>query len=228
VIHHIPNVLSAAQVREFRARLDGADWVDGKATAGPLAASAKKNQQLSETLPLTHELSEQIIAAVWNHPLVISAALPQQIIPPLFSRYQADDEFDFHVDNSIRLIRGTRQRLRTDISCTLFLSEPDEYEGGELSIEDTYGFHDVKLPAGDLVLYPSASLHKVQPITRGMRLVSFFWMQSMVREDNQRHMLFSLDETIQSLRVRHGDASPEVLRLTSLYHNLMRLWAEVA
>ncbi len=227
MIHHIPNVLNAAQVNEFRQQMDQADWTDGKKTAGTLSAAVKKNQQLPEDSLLTHALSEQVINAVWNHSLFVSAALPHLMIPPLFNRYEANESFGFHVDNAIRLIRGSNQHIRTDISCTLFLSEPEEYDGGELEIEDTYGFHNIKLPAGDLILYPSTSLHQVTPVTRGCRMASFFWVQSMVRDDSQRHMLFNLDESIQSLRAQHGDQYPEAIKLTSLYHNLIRMWAEV-
>ena len=227
MIHHIPNVLNAAQVKEFRQQMDQADWTDGKKTAGTLSAAVKKNQQLPEDSALTHALSEQVINAVWNNPLFVSAALPHLMIPPLFNRYESSESFGFHVDNAIRLIRGSNQHIRTDISCTLFLSEPKEYDGGELEIEDTYGFHNIKLPAGDLILYPSTSLHQVTPVTRGCRVASFFWVQSMVRDDSQRHMLFNLDESIQRLRAQHGDQYPEAIKLTSLYHNLIRMWAEV-
>lgn len=227
MIHHIPNVLNAAQIKEFRQQMDQADWTDGKKTAGTLSAAVKKNQQLPEDSPITHALSEQVINAVWNNPLFVSAALPHLMIPPLFNRYEANESFGFHVDNAIRLIRGSNQHIRTDISCTLFLSEPEEYDGGELEIEDTYGYHNIKLPAGDLILYPSTSLHQVTPVTRGCRMASFFWVQSMVRDDSQRHMLFNLDESIQSLRAQHGDQYSEAIKLTSLYHNLIRMWAEV-
>jgi len=227
LIHHIPNVLTPEQVKEFRQRMDQADWTNGKLTAGTLSAAVRKNQQLPEDSPLTHFLSEQVIAAVWNHPLFVSAALPHQIIPPLFNRYEANESFGFHVDNAIRLIRGTNQHIRTDISCTLFLSDPGDYDGGELVVEDTYGFHEIKLPAGDLILYPSTSLHQVTPVMRGCRVASFFWVQSMIRDDSQRHLLFNLDESIQSLRAQHGDLYPEVIKLTSLYHNLIRMWADV-
>lgn len=227
MIHHIPHVLSADQLITFRQHMQQANWVNGKLTAGSLSAAVKKNQQLAEDDPLTHRLSEQVVKAVWNHPLFVSAALPHQLIPPLFNRYEASESFGFHVDNAIRLIRGSHQHIRTDISCTLFLSDPEEYDGGELVIEDTYGFHEIKLPAGDLILYPSTSLHQVTAVTRGCRMASFFWVQSMVRNDSQRHLLFNLDESIQSLRTKHGDLYPEVIKLTSLYHNLIRMWAEV-
>ena len=174
MIHHIPNVLSKEQVAEFRQLMATANWVGGKVTAGTLSASVKQNQQLSENDPLTHHLSELVIQAIWKNPIFQSAALPHQIIPPLFNRYDESETFGFHVDNSIRLIRGTSQQMRTDLSCTLFLSEPEEYDGGDLVIEDTYGYHEVKLPAGDVVLYPATSLHEVSSITRGTRFASFF------------------------------------------------------
>ena len=227
VIHHIPNVLSKEQVAEFRQMMETANWVGGKVTAGTLSASVKQNQQLSEQDPLTHHLSELVIQAIWKHPVFQAAALPCQIIPPLFNRYDEHESFGFHVDNSIRLIRGTAQQMRTDLSCTLFLSEPEEYDGGDLVIEDTYGYHEVKLPAGDVVLYPATSLHEVSSIIRGTRFASFFWVQSMIRDDAERHMLFNLDQSIQSLRMQLGDQYEEVVKLTNLYHNLMRKWAEL-
>jgi PKHD-type hydroxylase len=227
VIHHIPNVLSKEQVAEFRQMMETANWVGGKVTAGTLSASVKQNQQLSEQDPLTHHLSELVIQAIWKHPVFQAAALPCQIIPPLCNRYDEHESFGFHVDNSIRLIRGTAQQMRTDLSCTLFLSEPEEYEGGDLVIEDTYGYHEVKLPAGDVVLYPATSLHEVSSIIRGTRFASFFWVQSMIRDDAERHMLFNLDQSIQSLRMQLGDQHEEVVKLTNLYHNLMRKWAEL-
>ena len=227
MIHHIPNVLSKEQVAEFRQLMATANWVGGKVTAGTLSASVKQNQQLSENDPLTHHLSELVIQAIWKNPVFQAAALPHQIIPPLFNRYDEHESFGFHVDNSIRLIRGTSQQMRTDLSCTLFLSEPDEYDGGDLVIEDTYGYHEVKLPAGDMILYPSTSVHEVTPVTSGCRVASFFWAQSMIRDDADRHILFNLDQTIQNLRVQLGDQHQEVVKLTSLYHNLMRKWAEL-
>lgn len=227
MIHHIPNVLSKEEVTEFRRLMEAANWVGGKVTAGTLSASVKQNQQLSEQDPLTHALSERVIQAIWKNPIFQSAALPHQIIPPLFNRYDESETFGFHVDNSIRLIRGTSQQIRTDLSCTLFLSEPEEYDGGDLVIEDTYGYHEVKLPAGDVVLYPSTSLHEVSTISRGTRFASFFWVQSMVRDEAERHMLFNLDQTVQNLRMQLGDNHSEVIKLTNLYHNLMRKWAEL-
>ena len=227
MIHHIPNVLSKEQVAEFRTLMLSANWVNGKVTAGTLSASVKNNQQLSEQDPLTHELSELVMKAIWNHPMFQAAALPHQMIPPLFNRYDVQESFGFHVDNSIRLIRGTQQQMRTDLSCTLFLSEPDEYDGGELVIEDTYGYHEVKLPAGDVVLYPATSLHEVSSITGGTRFASFFWVQSLIRDDSKRHLLFNLDESVRSLRMQHGDDYAEVVKLTNIYHNLIRMWSEL-
>ncbi|MDH0181396.1 Fe2+-dependent dioxygenase [Acinetobacter pittii] len=227
MIHHIPNVLNKDQVQFFRQEMDKAEWVNGKVTAGTLSATVKHNQQLPEEHPLTHQLSNIILDALGKHPLFLSAAIPLDIIPPLFNRYENHESFGFHVDNSIRLIRGSNQRLRTDLSCTVFLSEPEEYEGGELVIEDTYGYHEIKLPAGDMILYPSTSLHEVTAITSGCRIASFFWVQSMIRDDAERHMLFNLDQTIQNLRMQLGDDHKEVLNLTNIYHNLIRKWAEV-
>ncbi|MBD1230468.1 Fe2+-dependent dioxygenase [Acinetobacter seifertii] len=226
MIHHIPNVLSKEQVQYFRNEMDKIEWVNGKVTAGTLSATVKRNQQLPEDHPLTHHLSNIILEALGTHPF-LSAAIPLDIIPPLFNRYENQESFGFHVDNSIRRIRGTNERLRTDLSCTLFLSEPEEYEGGDLVVEDTYGYHEVKLPAGDMILYPSTSLHEVTAITSGCRIASFFWVQSMVRDDAERHILFNLDQTVQNLRMQLGDNHSEVIKLTNLYHNLMRKWAEL-
>lgn len=227
MIHHIQNVLTTEEVLWFREQFDRAKWVNGKVTAGTLSATVKQNQQLSEDDPLTVQLSKKVLDALAHHEHFISAALPLDIIPPLFNRYENNESFGFHVDNSIRRIRGTNHRLRTDLSCTLFFSEPDEYEGGELVIEDTYGYHEVKLPAGDMILYPSTSLHEVTAVTKGVRTCSFFWIQSMIRDDSQRHMLFELDQSIQRLRMELGDLHAEVVKLTNLYHNLIRKWAEL-
>lgn len=227
MIHHIPNVLSKEQVQYFRDEMEKIEWINGKVTAGTLSATVKHNQQLPEDHPLTHHLSNIILEALGQHPLFLSAAIPLDIIPPLFNRYENHESFGFHVDNSIRRIRGTNERLRTDLSCTLFLSEPDEYEGGDLVVEDTYGYHEVKLPAGDMILYPSTSLHEVTAITAGCRIASFFWVQSMVRDEAERHMLFNLDQTVQNLRIQLGDNHSEVIKLANIYHNLMRKWAEL-
>ena len=227
MIHHIPNVLTKEQVQYFRADMDKLTGTNGKVTAGTLSATVKHNQQLPEDLPLTQHLSNIILESLGQHPLFLSAAVPLDIIPPLFNRYEQQESFGFHVDNSIRRIRGSNERLRTDLSCTVFLSEPEEYIGGELVIEDTYGYHEVKLPAGDMVLYPSTSLHEVTAVTEGCRVASFFWVQSMIRDDAERDMLFKLDQSVQNLRMQLGDTHQEVIKLTNLYHNLMRKWAEL-
>ncbi len=227
MIHHIPNVLSKAQIQYFREEMSKVEWVNGKVTTGTLSATVKQNQQLAEEHPLTQHLGNIILEALGQHPLFLSAALPLDILPPFFNRYENNESFGFHVDNSIRNIRGTQQRLRTDLSCTVFLSEPEEYEGGDLVVEDTYGYHEVKLPAGDLILYPSTSVHEVTAVTQGCRIASFFWVQSIIRDDANRHMLFNLDQTIQNLRIQLGDTHAEVVKLTSMYHNLIRKWAEL-
>ena len=201
--------------------------MNGKATTGSLSNNVKNNQQLSENHPLTVQLGNIILDALEQNALFFSAALPLEILPPYFNRYENNETFGFHVDNAIRNIRGTQQRIRTDLSCTIFLSEPEEYDGGELVVEDTYGYHEIKLPAGDMILYPSTSVHEVTPVTQGTRIASFFWLQSMIRDDANRHMLFNLDQSIQNLRVELGDAHAEVTKLTSLYHNLIRKWAEL-
>lgn len=227
MLYHIPNVLTKDQVQHCRQLMDKAEWVNGNITAGSLSATVKHNQQLPNDLPLTFEMGEWILAALGEHSLFLSAALPLEIIPPLFNRYSTGEAFGMHVDNAIRRVPGSRQRLRTDLSCTLFFSEPEEYEGGELVVEDSYGFHEVKLPAGDMVLYPSTSLHEVTPVTKGARIAAFFWVQSMVRDDANRHLLFNLDQTIQALRQTLGDTNVEIIKLTNLYHNLVRKWAEM-
>ena len=213
------------QVREARQLLDTAEWVDGKVTAGHQSARAKDNQQLPEDSPLARQLGDMVLAALERNPRFISAALPLKVFPPLFNRYAGGQSFGLHVDNAIRQVRGTGQRVRTDLSATLFLAEPDEYDGGELVVEDTYGAHAVKLPAGHMVLYPSSSLHRVNPVTRGARVASFFWIQSMVRDDAQRTLLFDLDTAIQQLAQQSPD-HPAVVQLTGVYHNLLRMWAE--
>ena len=222
----IPNVLSSSQLAEARHMLDGAEWVDGRVTAGHQSARAKDNLQLAEDAPVARKLGEVILAALERNPLFISAALPAKIFPPLFNRYGTGHSFGIHVDNAVRQVRGTAHRVRTDLSATLFLSAPEEYEGGELIVEDTYGPHAVKLPAGHMVLYPASSLHKVQPITRGARTASFFWIQSMVRSDSERSLLFDLDLAIQKLNRDHAE-HPSLVQLTGVYHNLLRRWADV-
>jgi PKHD-type hydroxylase len=221
----IPEVLSAEQVKRARQILDNAEWVDGKVTAGHQSAQAKNNQQLPEGSAAMQELGEMILAALGQNPVFISAALPLRVFPPLFNRYAGGQSFGTHVDNAIRQVPGTGHRIRTDLSATLFFAQPAEYDGGELVVEDTYGVHSVKLPAGHLVLYPSMSLHHVRPVTRGARLASFFWIQSMVRDDGQRTLLFDLDAAIQRLNRVPPQDSPAV-ELTGIYHNLMRRWAE--
>jgi len=226
VILHVPGVLTSEQTAHVRRLLDQAEWVDGKGTAGHQSARVKDNRQLAEHDPVAREIGEQLVSTLQRHPLFVSAALPARIFPPLFNRYEGGQAFGSHVDNAIRYSPPAGLRIRTDLSATLFLAEPEEYDGGELRIEDTYGVHSVKLPAGHLVLYPATSLHHVTPVTRGARVSSFFWVQSMVRDDGARTLLFDLDTAIQRLS---GDSPdhPAVLQLTGVYHNLLRRWAEV-
>jgi PKHD-type hydroxylase len=221
----IPEVLSLAQVSQARQILDSAQWVDGKATAGHQSAQVKDNQQLREGSPEAQQLGELILTALGQNAMFISAALPLRVFPPLFNIYSGGQSFGTHVDNAIRQVPGTGHRIRTDLSATLFLAQPEEYDGGELVVEDTYGVHSVKLPAGQMVLYPSASLHHVRPVTRGARIASFFWIQSMVRDDGERTLLFDLDTAIQRVN-RDAPTSPSAVQLTGIYHNLMRRWAE--
>ncbi|HWK55248.1 MAG TPA: Fe2+-dependent dioxygenase [Hyphomicrobiales bacterium] len=222
----IPEVLSADQVARFRQALDTGEWVDGAVTAGFQSTQVKKNEQIPEDSPLARQMGDTILAALRQSPLFNAAALPARIFPPLFNRYGTEQSFGNHVDNAIRDSRTTGQRIRTDLSATLFLSQPEEYDGGELVIDDTYGVHQVKLAAGDMVLYPSTSLHRVTPITRGVRVASFFWIQSLIRDDGKRTLLFDLDMNIIQLRQELGD-NPQVVSLTGVYHNLLRRWAEV-
>jgi len=228
MLAHIPTLLTTDQVAHFRQRLDaaGAPWLDGRVTAGHQGIHVKQNQQIAEGSPLGIELGNLVLAALERHPLFISAALPNRIYPPMFNRYQGGMHFGNHVDGSIRLLPGTAQKIRTDLSATLFLASPDSYDGGELLIEDTYGTQTVKLPAGDMILYPASSLHRVNPVTRGTRLACFFWVQSMVRDDGQRTMLFDMDNAIQRLTATDADEAARV-RLTGVYHNLLRHWSEV-
>jgi len=222
----IPDVLTRDQVAEARDHLARADWVDGRVTAGYQSSRVKDNRQLPEDHPAARALGEMILAALQRNPLFISAALPLRIFPPLFNQYEGGQAFGSHVDNAIRQVAGTGFRIRTDLCATLFLSQPDEYDGGELAVEDTYGVHTVKLPAGHMVLYPSTSLHHVRPVTRGARIASFFWIQSLVRDDAERTLLFDLDTAIQRLSADAPDHSAAV-QLTGVYHNLVRRWAEV-
>jgi PKHD-type hydroxylase len=222
---HVSKVLTDAQVARCRELMARAPWVDGRVTAGHQSARAKDNLQIAEGSPEARELGDTIVTALERNPLFVSAALPARVFPPLFNRYEPGMAFGAHVDNAIRQVTGTPFRLRTDLSTTLFLSRPEEYDGGELVVEDTYGAHSVKLPAGDLILYPATSLHRVNPVTRGARLASFFWIQSMVRDDGRRALLFDFDMAINQV----NQAVPEhasVVALTSCYHNLLRQWAE--
>lgn len=223
----IPKVLSKAQVAACRAYMDRAEWIDGRVTAGEQSAAVKQNSQLPENSPLAHEIGNLILDALAQTPPFISAALPLKIFPPLFNRYEQGGQFGLHVDNAIRHVPGTIVRIRTDLSCTLFLSEPEDYSGGELIIEDNYGAQAVKLEAGDMVLYPSTSLHRVEAVTAGTRICSFFWLQSMVRDDGERTLLYDLDQNIQNLASSLGLNHPQVVQLSSIYHNLIRRWAEV-
>jgi len=221
----IPGVLPPEQVARFRDLLRDANWVDGNVTSGHQSAQAKYNEQVAEESAVARELGAQVVEALGRNALFFSAALPKTVFPPLFNRYGVGMTFGSHVDGAIRTHAPSRLRIRTDLSATLFLSDPDEYDGGELLIEDTYGVQRVKLDAGSLVLYPATSLHRVEPITRGARVASFFWIQSMVREDGQRAMLFDLDMAIVRLTRDHpGD--PALVSLVGVYHNLLRMWAE--
>lgn len=221
----IPDVLNATQLAQARQILNAAEWVDGKVTAGHQSARAKDNQQLAEGSPAAQQLGEMILNALGQNALFISAALPLRVFPPLFNRYQGGQSFGTHVDNAIRQVPGTGHRIRTDLSATLFFAGPDEYDGGELIVEDTYGTHSVKLPAGQMILYPSTSLHHVKPVTRGARVCSFFWIQSMIRDDAERTMLFDLDLAIQRVN-RELPEHPSSVQLTGIYHNLLRRWAD--
>lgn len=222
----IPDVLTKAEVAEFRKWMEQAEWVDGNVTSGHQSALAKNNMQLPQESPIGRKIGEFIQGVLAAHPLFISAALPAKVFPPLFNRYGEGQAFGSHVDNSIRHLKGTTFRIRSDLSITLFLSEPEEYDGGELTIEDTFGLQKVKLPAGHMVLYPSSSLHHVTPVTRGARVSSFFWLESMVRDDSQRTLLFQMDRAIQKLVMDRGNDNPEVISLTGIYHNLLRMWAD--
>jgi len=222
----LPNVLTPAEVAHCREHLAAGDWVDGNATSGPMAALAKRNLQVPEDAAVARELGDLILGRLGQNPGFLSAALPQRVLPPLFNRYDEGMGFAAHVDNAIRYSVDGR-RLRTDLSCTLFLTDPADYDGGELVIEDTFGQQALKLAAGDMVLYPASSLHRVEPITRGSRWASFFWVQSMVRDDGQRRLLYEMDQAIIGARASLGDDHASVVSLTSSYHNLIRMWAEV-
>ena len=222
---HIKAVLTPEQAAEARSRIERARWVDGNVTSGHQSAQAKYNEQLPEDSPVGQELGRTILAALEQNALFMSAALPKHVFPPLFNRYAGGMSFGSHVDNAIRVHTASRTRLRTDLSATLFLTPPEEYDGGELLVEDTYGVHSSKLAAGDLVLYPATSLHRVTPVTRGARIASFFWIQSMVADDGRRTLLFDLDMAIVRL-ARDAPGHPSLVSLTACYHNLLRMWAE--
>ncbi|GAN53210.1 Fe2+-dependent dioxygenase [Tanticharoenia sakaeratensis] len=224
---HIPNVLSQDEVRHLRQRLETAEWTDGRVTAGEQSAKAKLNLQIPQDSPECRELGDIILRALGRNPIFNSAALPLRVYPPLFNRYDTGMHFHAHVDNAIRPIPGAGFRIRTDVSSTLFLTPAEEYDGGELVIQDTYGNQTVKLPAGDMVLYPATSLHSVNQITRGSRWASFFWTQSMVRDDTKRALLHEFDNSIIETRKVIPDTHPAVLGLTATYNNLLRQWAEL-
>lgn len=234
MLAHIQGVISAEEVAGIRAILEGVDWVDGRVSAGPQSASVKNNLQIPADTPQGQQLSRQVIDALMRSPVFVAAAFPARIAPPLFNRYDVGMEYGAHVDGAIRSYETgaagadmAKVHYRTDLSATLFLTAPDDYDGGELVIEDTFGAHAVKLPAGDLILYPSTSRHRVEPVTRGSRWASFMWMQSMIRDDTQRTMLFEMDLALQALTSQTGPKDPSLVTLTGIYHNLVRTWSEV-
>ncbi|WP_066097224.1 Fe2+-dependent dioxygenase [Xanthomonas massiliensis] len=227
---HIPQILTPDEVARFRRALENAPWVDGRETVGAQGAQVKRNLQLADTCALKQELGQAVLNALARSPVYFAAALPLRTLPPRFNRYEGGGQYGFHVDGAVMTIGAAHgpqpaMTLRSDVSCTLFLSGPEEYEGGELIVSDTYGEHEVKLPAGDLIVYPSSSLHRVAPVTRGARVASFFWVQSLVREPARRQMLFELDAAIQALTAS-GAEREALLRLTNVYHNLLRTWSE--
>jgi PKHD-type hydroxylase len=222
----IPDVFDAAGVTRVRALIDAADWIDGNATSGPQSALAKRNEQLPEDSAAAQEAGGIVLDALGRSALFVAAALPLKVFPPLFNRYAGGQDFGLHIDNAIRMKRGTDFRIRSDLSATLFLADPDTYDGGELVIEDQFGPQSVKLPAGHMVLYPASSLHRVTPVTRGVRTASFFWLQSMVRDDGARRILFDLDQGVQAVAATQGQGDPATVRLTGVYHNLLRRWAD--
>jgi PKHD-type hydroxylase len=222
----IADVFTGAEAASLRQKLEAADWVDGKVTAGHQSSQVKRNRQLPESHPVAQEVGALILQRLGANNLFMSAALPRKIFPPLFNRYEGGEDFGYHVDNAVRAVRASPERVRTDLSATLFLSEPDTYDGGELVVDDTFGARQVKLPAGHMVLYPGTSLHRVNPVTRGARIGSFFWIQSLVREDAQRALLLDLDVAIQRLTADMAQ-HPSVVQLTGIYHNLLRRWVDV-
>jgi len=223
----IPEVLASQDLAEIRRLIDGAEWVDGNVTSGRQAALAKRNRQLAEDSAAAKRAGEIVLDALGKSLLFMASALPAKIWPPLFNRYGVGEQFSMHVDNAVRLARGGAERLRSDLSATLFLADPASYDGGELIVEDTYGAHEVKLAAGDLILYPASSLHHVTPVTRGERVAAFFWVQSMIRDDARRRLLFEMDLAVQSLAGELGQGHRSVVALTGTYHNLLRMWADV-
>jgi PKHD-type hydroxylase len=222
---HVPGVLTRGDAERLRQALEEADWVDGRETVGVQGARVKRNRQLPANDPVSIALGRGVLEALRQSPPFMAAALPNRFSDPLFNRYESGETYGLHVDGAVRL-SDTGAHVRTDLSCTLFLTDPETYDGGELEVVDTYGVHEVKLPAGDAILYPSSSLHRVTPVTRGVRVASFFWLQSLIRDDSRRTLLFEMDKAIQALRARHGDGE-EVVSLTGAYHNLLRMWAEV-
>jgi PKHD-type hydroxylase len=222
---HIPEILDAEQLRQCREALEIAEWVDGRATAGHHSERVKRNRQLPERHPVACRLGDMILAALDRNALFLTAALPLKIVPPLFNRYEGGETYGNHVDGAVRPVPGTPIRVRTDLSATVFLSAPDAYDGGELVIDDTFGAHRVKLPAGSMILYPGSSLHRVEPVTRGVRLAAFFWIESMVRDDGRRRLLLDLDMAVQQIAGAIPD-NPAVGQLYNVYHNLLRQWAD--
>jgi PKHD-type hydroxylase len=223
---HVPKVLTTEQVAECRRLLDAAEWTDGKATVGEQGALVKRNRQLAELSPVGRQLGELILTALARNPLFFSAALPLKSVPPLFNRYEGGEHYGDHIDGAVRAVPGSSHFIRTDLSSTLFLTDPTDYDGGELVVSDTFGEQTVKLPAGDLILYTSGSLHRVNPVTRGARVSSFFWTQSMVADERHREHLYRLDQTIQKLRGKIGETA-ETIALAGHYHNLLRMWSEI-
>jgi PKHD-type hydroxylase len=222
----VPDLLDRDAVARLRAMIDAADWIDGNATSGAQSALAKRNMQLPEESAAARDAGALVLDALAASPLFVAAALPLKVFPPLFNRYAGGQAFDLHVDNAIRIRRGSDFRIRSDLSATLFLDDPASYDGGELVIEDQFGPQTVKLPAGHMILYPASSLHRVTPVTRGTRTASFFWIQSMVRDDQARRMLFELDQAVQEVAAVQGQGAAPVVKLTGIYHNLLRRWAD--
>ena len=226
MIIEIPALLDAVAVARLRAIIDAGEWVDGNATSGPQAALAKRNEQLAEECSAAREGGALVLDALGKATLFVAASLPAKVFPPLFNRYAGGQMFGTHIDNAIRIKRGTDFRLRSDLSATLFLADPETYDGGELVVEDSYGAQSVKLPAGHMIVYPASSLHHVEPVTRGSRVACFFWIQSMVRDGEARRHLFELDRAVQTLAAEKGQGDRTVIQLTGLYHNLLRRWAD--